>query len=252
MENRGVGIRGQYFTICHTMNLELRSNVLEKNLIIEDLLSSLLAILFRFQKDSSRTLGSSGNALSLKTKADLLNDIGRLTESEYKELILFMEVRNQLIHNRDCDTLLKAVERSNKLNKLLSRNKKVQEEFVKHDDLDVKESGLKVAFQELYGSIVDSCYKTLDKISMEIQEEEKRIIEAIRLQSLEKITKYLGTAIVKVSESFDDIFMEAFPGKPILKDVMKNSVWSVFWKNFKEENPDIYEELKKNKLSSEA
>lgn len=79
------------------MNMELRKDILYKSLSIEDLLSSLLAILFRFPKDSSKTLGHSSSALSFKQKADLLKDLGGLNATDYNDLILFMEIRNQLI-----------------------------------------------------------------------------------------------------------------------------------------------------------
>lgn len=97
------------------MNIELRKDILEKSLTLEDALSRLLAILFRFSKDNSKTLGHKSSSLSFKTKADLLNDLGRLNDEQYRALIMFMEIRNQLIHNLDSDSLMKAVQRCNKI-----------------------------------------------------------------------------------------------------------------------------------------
>jgi len=193
------------------MNMELRKDILYKSLSIEDLLSSLLAILFRFPKDSSKTLGHSSSALSFKQKADLLKDLGRLNATDYNDLILFMEIRNQLIHNLKTDTLLKAAQRCDKLNKLLAHSKDLQTEFSNYDDLKLKEGVLKMGLQNLYDRILDFIQKVINIIVQEIELEESRKTAAVQSELLIEITEFLGNAVDTVSKIRDDYYSSIVP-----------------------------------------
>ena len=152
------------------MNLELRTDILAKSLRIENLLSEILSVILRFKKHSSKTLGHASSALSFKAKADLLNDLERLKEGEYKDLIMFMEIRNQLIHNLETDTLIKAVERCNKVSKLLAHNKDLQNDFSKCIEPKLKEGILKIGLKQLYDRILDSARRILEAIIHETKD----------------------------------------------------------------------------------
>lgn len=77
----------------------LRLDVLKKSLEVENSLSQVIKAIIRVPKEDTKTLGNTNSALSFKTKADLLHDLGRLESKHYKLLILFMELRNQFVHN---------------------------------------------------------------------------------------------------------------------------------------------------------
>ena len=57
--------------------------------------------LLEIKEEESYTLGNKSSALSLKTKTDLLIDLGALNKEEQKKIIYFFEIRNQFIHNID-------------------------------------------------------------------------------------------------------------------------------------------------------
>lgn len=57
---------------------------------------------------------------------------------------MFMEIRNQLVHNLDTNTLFKAVERCQKTKKLLEHNKDLQKRFESNDESESKEDIIKM------------------------------------------------------------------------------------------------------------
>ena len=100
-------------------NIALRSSILLCSIREENEVSKALKYLLRTVKDGSKTLGNKSSSLSFKTKVDLLSDIGDLDKTEYDRLILFMEIRNQFIHNPECNSFADfgkvATETDNKL-----------------------------------------------------------------------------------------------------------------------------------------
>jgi hypothetical protein len=229
------------------MNMELRTQVLSYSLKLEDFLSSILAILFRFPKDGSKTLGNTSYALSFKTKADLLKDLDRIPNNTYQDLITFMEIRNQLIHNLSTTSMFSAIQRNNKLNKLLSLRTEFKGEYNSLESEYLKETFLRKCFMVMCGDIINQLKEIAFVIEKEINEEQqnkKRLMEA---DFFDKATRYFSTAI----DEFSDVFDAQMDGQSEFasnKGLIKRGIWFHFLKNLKGAEPEVFEQLKNIKL----
>ncbi len=85
-------------------NIELRSYVLNLALSIEDLSTQITKSLLRKVKPDSKTLDNKSSSLSLKNKIDILYDLDDLDKKTYTKVLKFMEIRNQFIHNPECNS----------------------------------------------------------------------------------------------------------------------------------------------------
>ena len=86
------------------MNIKLKSEILEKSITIETYLSQILMRLLDIVNNENKTLSYKGTALSFKAKVDLLFDIEKIEKNLYNDLVTFMEIRNQFIHNYDTNS----------------------------------------------------------------------------------------------------------------------------------------------------
>lgn len=223
------------------MNLKLRTNVLAKSLEIEHFLGSLLAVLFRFDKGNSKTLGPNSSTLSFKNKTDFLKDLGRLDDKDYQDLIMFMEIRNALIHNIEVDTLVKALEKTNKVKKMLAHNSEFQKIYVT-DNVNLKETILEASLTDLHWRNVNAIKRILDSVTIEFEELERHNKKAIESEVLMTQFEFMVNAIDSMSELFDKHF--GFEENE-LKGLVKNGIMRFFIKQVKDKYPDSYEEFKK-------
>lgn len=228
------------------MNIELRTDVLAKSLILEDALSRLLAILFRFSKNTSKTLGHTSSSLSFKTKADLLYDLGRLKDEQHKALIMFMEIRNQLIHNLDCDSLMKAVLRCNKTNKFLAIDEKLKKQFHDTTNENQKETILKLLLEQLTKNIISFCKSIIGSIEEEIKEEDRRRKKEFEAEFLLGAIKCLSDSVDMVSDISDEVFIGDDQENKKFKGQYKKLIWLGFMKGLKINFPDIVDEVLKD------
>lgn len=83
------------------LNMELRNLILEHSIRLEQTSTGIIKALLRILKDKTKTLSNKSSSLSFKNKIDLLYDLDELTKTEYTNLIKFMEIRNQFIHNHE-------------------------------------------------------------------------------------------------------------------------------------------------------
>ena len=158
------------------MNIELKAQVLKASIEIETKLSELLLELLSINKEAPKTLGKTGSALSFKSKTDLLLDIDKIDLDLYKDLILFMEIRNQFIHNIDTNSFEIVIERVKKENHLLS--------FLKNKTLGWldKEKQLEFAFSDFTSSLHHRLLDVSDVISAEKVESFQKILKEIVLE----------------------------------------------------------------------
>lgn len=228
------------------MNIELRKDILAKSLTLEDALNILLAILFRFSKNTSKTLGHTSSSLSFKTKADLLYDLGRLNDQQYKALIIFMEIRNQLIHNLDCDSLMNAVLWCSKTNKLLAIDEKWKKEFHDTTNENQKERILKLLLEQLTKNIISFCKSIIGSIEEEIKEEERIRKKEFESEFLSKAIKCLSDSVDMVSDTYDEVFIGDNQDNKKFKGQYKNLIWLGFLKELKDKFPDLVNEVFKD------
>jgi hypothetical protein len=184
--------------------MKLRSRVLICSLNIEDFLSGVLALLFRFPKDSSKTLGNTGSSLSFKAKADLLRDIDRIPDETYKDLVLFMEIRNQLMHNLASDSLCKVLNRNSKVNAFLKLNPEYEKEHMKLKEGKVKEKLLYKCFTIFIGKLIAELNDLMVALQEEIDMIESINKAAIEKEAISHFTTKLGVAIDDFSKEFDE------------------------------------------------
>ena len=158
------------------MDVNIRLHVLEKSLDIENELSKIIIEIIKVPKSNTKTLGNQSSSLSFKTKADLLYDLDRISLNEYNSLILFMEIRNQLIHNLNADTFTKTFEilGNSKKTKLLSINPDVKEfrdklikENQKVDEEKLLEFGFNFLYFQLKEAIINQGMLTLEALKNE-------------------------------------------------------------------------------------
>lgn len=81
------------------LNIGLRSEILERALVLESEVNRLLFHFLGINKVVTKTLSNKSSSLSFKNKIDLLLDLGIIDNNEYQQFILFMEIRNQFLHN---------------------------------------------------------------------------------------------------------------------------------------------------------
>ncbi len=87
-----------------SINLEVRSEILEYSLNIEGAINDLLLACLGIFDKSSTKLFSNKVGLSFKNKIDLLYDINVLSKKEHNDLELFMNFRNKFLHAIECNS----------------------------------------------------------------------------------------------------------------------------------------------------
>src|SRR5688500_14484063 len=89
------------------MNLDItnRKDILQKSLFMETITSQFLALILGIKKPlESKSFGNTGSALSFSQRVNLLMDLGALNSELRSKYQLFMEIRNQFMHNADAGT----------------------------------------------------------------------------------------------------------------------------------------------------
>lgn len=138
------------------LNLDLRTKVLEYSLILEDEINEAIKHYLGISNPKLKSLGNNSSNLSLRNKIDILHDLEIFQGDIYSNFVLFMEFRNQFIHNINCNTFVAALEllkddRGNKLLKLANCNPTDQREL---------ESKYKKGYSELF--II--CFRSVKQI----------------------------------------------------------------------------------------
>lgn len=116
------------------LNSNLRLEILEYSLFIENLINDLLLMNLGIygEKEKTRLFNNKGK-LTFQTKIDLLYDISVLSKDENGEFELLMNIRNKFLHDIDCNSyqyLLSQFDNGivNRFKKYLDDEKLVNEE----------------------------------------------------------------------------------------------------------------------------
>jgi len=131
------------------MNIELRGEVLKSALLLEDGVKKLVLLYLGIDKEKTKAVGYKSGTLSYKSLIDLLFDIDVLTKEEFETLLFLVQIRNQFMHNIDCDTFEKAINNlaGNTKKRLLEFNKVPCERL--EDQLYYSFKGLTIACLEI-------------------------------------------------------------------------------------------------------
>lgn len=93
------------------LNLNLRGEILEYSLILENVINDLLLLnLGIFDGGKETRLFGNKASISFKNKIDLLYDINVLTKEENSELELLMIFRNKFLHDINCNSFQSVIE----------------------------------------------------------------------------------------------------------------------------------------------
>ena len=135
------------------INLQLRSEILDIALNLEDSVNELLLALLLIENPHRKAISNKSGNLSFKNKIDLLFDLDVLISDEHQKLLLLMEYRNQFLHNIKCCSFEDAVNQLgvDKANKLLK--------FADKDKIEDKE----YRYQNAFRSLNIECLKILSK-----------------------------------------------------------------------------------------
>lgn len=177
------------------LNMPLRSDVLEKALVVEDCMTKILTTFLLVDKPDTRTLSSRSTSLSFKQKIDLLFDLDVLTKEENGMLLLLMEFRNQFAHNSYCNSYEKAVAAIDG-----SKNR-----ILKFDNLTF-EADLEYRLNNAYSTLHIAC---LDIVLAKYEKRHAQI-EA-RRKIVSDIVRYGETVMDSDSELFAKIMERCMP-----------------------------------------
>lgn len=139
-------------------NTDLRSSILICSLREEEIATQTIMYLLRVIKPKSKTLGNKSSSLSFKNKIDLLYDLGDFTSEEYTKYVKFMEIRNQFMHNPNCNSFEDLVKEVPELKNFLLKSipsrwqqiEKIQTE--KPIEIEATESFYKLGYKYLFVS----------------------------------------------------------------------------------------------------
>ena len=93
------------------VNLQLRSEILEYSLTLEEAINNLLLFnLGIFDGGQATRLFGNKASISFKNKIDLLYDINVLTKEENSDLELLMIFRNKFLHDIKCNSFSNVLE----------------------------------------------------------------------------------------------------------------------------------------------
>jgi len=160
-------------------NKDLRSNILIASIRVEEAASNVLKFLFRTIKPDSKTLGNKSSSLSFKNKIDLLYDLEDIEKSDYIDMIKFMEIRNQFIHNPNCNSfedLTKDFPEGVKYLKAKYPNTEESEELMNQ-----------ISFINLWKSVLVKLILLKIEYNKGAQEEMQRFVDSMSLKKLDEI-----------------------------------------------------------------
>lgn len=178
------------------LGMKKRTNVLTHSLLVESMTSIFLAKLLGIEDvANSKTLGNNSSAISFNQKIHLLIDINALDSSVKKKLQVFMEVRNQFMHNYGAKTFELCFEfiKKDKANSFLKE--------YPQDVTKTKEEQLELAFEQL-------CKEIIQIIKDLFEEVKVRITNNVRNELALQFKSDTFEAIKEVEETFNSMFTQ--------------------------------------------
>lgn len=162
-------------------NFKPRHFVFQLALLIEDNVTSFLAALLDISRENSKTLSNKSSSLSFKTKVDLLTDIKALKKEDAIKFIIFMEIRNQFMHNLKSNSFV------NCFSYLNGNEKKILKLYPPKNSISEKEDQLKTAFIDLFIDLTNILDRLLDVLRNKGYKEGLAKRNEIAVESLSEI-----------------------------------------------------------------
>lgn len=182
------------------INIEIRSEILNYSLIIEDAVNSLLLAYLGITNKTSTKLFGTKAGISFKNKIDLLYDIDVLTKKEHNDLELQMIFRNKFIHSIECSSFTVILSQLD--NGIKNRFKK----YISSHDNITNEKSYKEAYGELYSSNLGIM---IEKIGLKKQSiEDKNLLIQLLLKKGLRLTDISFNFIDELLEKLELVFLE--------------------------------------------
>lgn len=109
--------------MSENLNMELRSDVLERALNLEHLINDCLKMFLKISRDAkTKTLSNKASSISFKTKIDLIFDLEYIDSKQHDSFDKFMNVRNQFMHNAHAKSFCDVTTHIDGLEKWLIKN----------------------------------------------------------------------------------------------------------------------------------
>lgn len=162
-------------------NQPLRSSILICSIRCEEAASDALRNLLRTVKPDSKTLSSKSSSLSFKNKIDLLYDIDDIDKDDYGLLLKFMEIRNQFIHNPNCNSFIDLSKQAPELTNFLITK-------LPNDQKD-EETSYKQSFKDLFMRTIGKLLILKLEYRKGYTHEMYRYIDAKTLENFQSIYK---------------------------------------------------------------
>jgi hypothetical protein len=156
-------------------NISPRTFVIEMSVKIEHLLNLIIAKLLFVNPENSRSFGTSSQALSFNSKANLLFDLDKLNKEQREKFQIFMEIRNKFAHLHFVDTFEKCFEETKNYDRLkkiygIDENGNSLEE-----DMETMFSVLSVDIAKLISEIKEKLYS-----EMAVKYTQRRFSETVK------------------------------------------------------------------------
>lgn len=183
-------------------NKNLRSTILICSIRCEEAASAALKMFLRTVRPSSKTLDNKSSSLSFKSKIDLLYDIEDLKIEDYNLMLKFMEIRNQFIHNPECNSFVD-----------LSKIAKDCTNFLKKqlpNLIDDEEKNLYHSFRELFVHVLGTLIILKTEYHRGVTHEMHKYVDS------------------KTLEKFKEIYSKAFQKWADHKKALPKSVYPMF------------------------
>jgi len=155
------------------INIELRSEILEIALNLENTVNELLLALLLIETPNRKAISNKSGNLSFKNKIDLLFDLDVLKNDEHKTLLLLMEFRNQFLHNINCCSFKNALEQLG-----IDKEKKLLK-FDDAENIHDKEFRYKNAFRSLNIKCLNIISKKIEDRKNQIEDRRKAIVKPV-------------------------------------------------------------------------
>jgi hypothetical protein len=165
-----------------SLNMGVRSFVIELTLRLEQTSSSLIRTILRLFNDDLKTLGDKSSALSFKSKIDLLLDLEEIDKTDYNHLMKIMEIRNQFAHNHKAISFESLDEINPEINKYLNKFKPDESpEELPREEL------LRLSFRKIFEKVCGKLLVSEIEFINGIQEEFKTYINNKIVENIEQI-----------------------------------------------------------------
>ncbi|MDO6803189.1 hypothetical protein Q4595_12080 [Wenyingzhuangia sp. 1_MG-2023] len=211
------------------MNLEIRKEVLYCSLILEESLSICLKSMFEIPSNQSKAMGFQGSALSFKNKVDLLYDINKIPREEYSKFIMFMEIRNQFIHNIDSDNFEIVLKRIDKKNKFLHLDT-FHNDFIEKNKSEEKD--IEKVYSFIFHKLFSHLRKKLNEIGQNIINEKKQILDQKMNELLFKEYKEINLLLAQsIDDSADDLnikLQQEFNSSKDFSEIIRENISKYF------------------------